>query len=165
MKNLSKIADSLEATLEGVSEAFKLITDLGVPNLGESLTDIHTRLLVTRSVMSNVSDTASKLVRLRASVRQEQIDREGALEDKEAAVLSEPEKPSFVEDYSSAKERNAKLGAKTLEERILVREAKKVYIDVDSAYEYVRNRLWELDRSVRDIDTRLRVISYEPNDF
>lgn len=165
MRDLSRVSDAISREITGISEAFSLVSELGPPNTGESLSDVHTRLLVTRSVMSNVSESVARLIRVRGMVRQEQIEREGVLDDAESAALSEPTKPSFVEDYSSAKERNAKLGAKTLQERISVREAKTVAVDIDSAFEYARNRLWELDRAVRDVDTRLRIVTYEHNDF
>lgn len=165
MKDLSSVSDVISSMIEGVSEAFTLISELGPPNAGESLTDIHTRLLVTRSVMTNVSETLSKLTRVRGMVRQEQIERKGEWEDAVAKVAIEPEKPSFVENYDSAMTANAKLNAKTLSERISMRQADVVFADVDSAFEYVRNRLWELDRAVRDIDTRLRIVSFEPGDF
>jgi hypothetical protein len=165
MRDLSKVSDALSVMLTSISESFTLVSELGPPNVGESPTDIHTRLLVTRSVMSNVSETVAKLIRVRGMVRQEQIERKGELEDAESKAMVELSKPSFVEEYSTAKERNAKLGAKTLSERISVREADAKFADVDSAYEYARNRLWELDRSVRDIETRIRIMSFEPGDF
>lgn len=158
---LAIVPKGLIKLLEEVSSAFEAVHDLGVPHQGESLSDLHQRLLTTRATMSRVSELVAQIIRLRGRVDQALIERKGELEDAEAAILTKATK-NLAEDFSSAKERNAKLGAQTLEERRNVRFAERVLADVKSAQEYSTNRLWELDRSVRDIDTRLKILAYDP---
>lgn len=160
---LDAVPDILVKMLEGISEASSLVVDLGLPDISETPADLHVRLLTTRAAMTRVSDLCNQIVRLRSRIKQVVIDREGELEDAEATVLSTDNKKAFVEEFSSAKERNAKLAAKTLNERMRLRSVKKVMADIEGCYEYAKNKLWEFDRSVRDIDTRLRIMVYEPN--
>lgn len=151
---------AIQTILDGVSEVANLVEDLGPPHLGESLTDLHTRLLVTRAAMSRVSELAGDLTLLSGRVRRALIDRRGELEDAEATVVS-TRRPVVIEDFSSAKEKNARIAAGTIESRVKVRHTEKVLADVEAAGYYVRDRHRELDRAVRDIDTRLRILGFE----
>lgn len=163
----SKAADiSTAATtlLQKLSEAQEPLQKLGPPHLHESPPDLHNRLLVSRACMSRVSESVAQLVRLRGLSTILVITCEGDLQEAEAkAVESRPRISLSGEDFASAKERNARLATSTVQELWCLRQARIAQADADSALEYGRNRLWELDRAVRDIDTRLRILVYEPN--
>ena len=150
---------ALRGILDSVSEAANLPADLGAPNQGESLSDLHQRLLVTRSAMTRVGELAGELTLLSGRVKRILIDRKGDLDDQEAEVVSA--RRALTEDYSSAKERNARIAAKTLNGRRRVRQAEKLLADVEAALFYTRDRHRELDRAVRDIDTRLRILAMD----
>lgn len=157
----SSVQQVLVGIVERSSEAMALVHDLGDPHVDESFSDLHTRLLVTRSAMTRLAALLGELIQIRFRVEQVLIDRRGELEEAEAVVVGQQR--HVVEDFSSAKEKNARLAAGTLESRRRVRVIEKLLKDVDAAVEYIRTRHRELDRAVRDIDTRLRIISFEPN--
>jgi hypothetical protein len=156
--------NQLNAWLEGVSEAFSLVSDFGPPTLAETPADLHARLLVTRSAMSRVSELAGEMTLLSARVKVALIERRGALDDAEAKSMSDvrPKRVALTEDFASAKERNARLMAGTTLDRASVRRVERLVAEVDAALVYTRDRHRELDRAVRDIDTRMRLMSYEP---
>ena len=157
-----ELSVAVKTYLDEVAVAANMPADLGAPHQGESLADLEERLLVTRAAMTRVSALAGDLTLLSGRVKHALIDRRGDLEDAEAETVS-TRRPVLTEDYSSAKEKNARLAAGTLDQRRRVRQAEKLLADVDAALTYTRDRHRELDRAVRDIDTRLRILSFEPN--
>jgi hypothetical protein len=163
MPNEEDVTQTILKFVDDIAESFNQLDKLGPPHETESLKDLHRRLLTTRAAMTRVSELTSRLIRYRGRLVRASIISKGELESAETKVISDEPKKALIEDYSSAKERNAKLAAKTIEERRRVRIVDQWVVDVDSALDYAKNRSWELDRAVRDIDTRLKILAYEPN--
>jgi hypothetical protein len=134
--------------------------DLPEPHLGESLTDLHNRLLVVRSHQTTVAALVGDLVRLRAGVRKKRLDLQGALETAEAEAVT-ARRPKLTEDYSSAMEKNSTLKAATLNERFDLRSVEKLIEDVEAALAYARSVHAELGSQVQDVNTRLRILNSE----
>jgi hypothetical protein len=153
------IHSTVGALLDAISDAFALTSTLDPPSTSETLTDLHQRLLICRAAMTRVADLTGELTLLSGKVKRLLIEAKGELEDEEAALVGR--KPRHTEDFSSAKERNARMAAGTLETLRKIRKAEGAQSEVDSALFYARDRHRELDRAVRDIDTRLRIISIE----
>jgi hypothetical protein len=153
---------SITSLLEGVSEAANLPAALGPPNRAETPTDLHERLLVTRAAMTRVSELAGELTLLTGKVKAALVEARGSLEDAEGEIVT-ARRPAFTTEYNSAREKDARLGAGTLDHRRKVRQAEKLLAEVEAALYYSRDRHRELDRAVRDIDTRLRIITIEPS--
>lgn len=157
---LVAVPASLALYLERASETANLPAELGPPHVGESMLDLHNRLLVTRASMTSLSGLIGELTIFQGKVEASLIERRGLLEEAEAEVLSSRKK-SLMEDFSSAKEKNAKLGAETLEQLRAVRNAEKLLAQVKSVVIYCRDRHREIDRAVRDIDTRIKIVQFE----
>lgn len=158
------ISFRIRGLLDSLQEAANApMEDLGPPHAGESLSDLHQRLLGTRAAMSRVSELVGSLTLLQGRLRASLVDRRGLLEDAEADTVTTQRRPVLTEDFSSAKEKNARLGAATLEQRRAVRAAERAAADLDAALSYARDRHRELDRAVRDVDLRVRIQSLDPN--
>lgn len=160
---LSRLPSTVSRYLDEVVDASAGLADLGAPSTAETPADLHERLLVTRAAMTRVSEITGSLTLLSGRVKAALVEARGELDDEESSIVTRRPKVSFTEDYSSAKEKNARIGAATLETRRKVRQTEKVAVDLDAALAYARDRHRELDRAVRDIDTRLRLLSFEPN--
>lgn len=157
--DLTTLPDLIQGYLDRASETANLPSDLGPPHVGESLTDLHQRLLLTRSAMTSLADLIGELTLFQGRVEATLIERRGVLEEAEATALAGRKR--LVEDFSSAKEKNARLGAETLSEARGVRQVEKLLAQVKAASIYCRDRHRELDRAVRDVETRVRILSLE----
>lgn len=158
---LATVGDELDQILNDIRDAVELITELPEPHLDESLTDLHRRLLITRSAMTRISALLAKFVRARGIARKMLIDARGELETANAGVV---QRPTFGHaNFASGDERRANLAFATIEERRAVRQAEKLVEDIEAALEYGRTHHRELDRSVRDVETRMRIMTWEPN--
>ena len=161
MSDMAAVNQTVDQTLGDIHDAMQLLTELPQPDLGETLEDLHRRLLVTRAAQSRVSELVGFLVRLHRGVRNLLLDAQGELETASAAVV---QRPTFGhQNFASADERKANLAAYTLTERRKVRQMEKLLNDADAALEYGNNRFWELNRGVRDIELRMSLILKEPN--
>jgi hypothetical protein len=158
--DLSVLPDLLQGYLDRASETAALPGELGPPNTSETMHDLHNRLLLTRSAMTSLSSLIGELTLFQGRVEATLIERKGALEDAEAEAVS-TRKKSPLEDYSSAREKNALLGAATLTQTRSVRRVGKLLAQVRAAAIYCRGRHQELDRAVRDVDVRVRIVGYE----
>lgn len=154
------VHSTVSALLDAISDAYALTATLEAPSTGETLTDLHERLLLSRAAMTRVADLTGELTLLSGKVKRLLIEAKGDLEDAEAALVTRTGRRQ-IEDFSSAKERNARMAAGTLETLRKIRKAEMAQSEVDSALFYARDRHRELDRAVRDIDTRLRIITIE----
>lgn len=153
----------IQRNVSEVSRAAELVNDLDPPNLGETHQDLHNRLLITRSAMSRISELIAELVRIRGRLQGILVDRKGELETANATAVTTGSKRFPLEDYSSAQEKNSRLAAATMEERTKVRQIEKRLADLEAALEYGRIKHRELDRAVRDVEIRVRLLNWEPN--
>ena len=153
----------IQRNVSEVSETYGLVNDLGAPNLAETPHDLHNRLLITRSAMTRVSELVGDLVRIRGRMQGVLIDRKGELETANSVAVAASSKRVLLEDYSSAQEKNSRLAAATLDERSRLRQVEKRMADLDAALEYGRTKHRELDRAVRDVELRVRILNFEPN--
>lgn len=153
------VHSTVTALLDAISDAYALVATQDAPSTSETPADLHQRLLTSRAAMTRVADLTGELTLLAGRVKRLLIEARGELEDAEAELVGR--KPRHVEDFSSAKERNARMAAGTLETLRKIRKAESAQSEVDSALYYARDRHRELDRAVRDIDTRLRILTFE----
>lgn len=164
MTPLDEFPETLEDFVTRASETANLPSSLGAPHSQESLGDLQERLLVTRSAMTSLSGLLGQAVLFQGRVEATLIEARGVLGEAEAGVVSSrAAKPSFGEDFSSAKEKNARLGAETLEEARKVRQIERLFAQVKAVTLYLRDRHRELDRAVRDVETRVKVVLWEDN--
>lgn len=150
----------LVTVVRQVSENTDLSEALQAPNISENLLDLHNRLLVVRARQQRVSELVGTLIRIQANVRKLVLDKKSELASAEANASVVP-KQAFVEDFSSAKERNAKLMAKTLDERVALTAAEKLQVDADAAVAYANNTYRELGNQAFDVSTRIKVLGME----
>lgn len=151
----------LVTVVQQVSDNLFLSDILPVANVSENLSDLHNRLLIVRARQQRVSELVGILIRTQASVRKLVLDRKSELASAEAKV-STPDRTVFqAEDYSSARERNAKLTAKTLDERVALTAAEKLMVDADAALAYAQNAYRELGNQAFDVSTRIKVFGME----
>lgn len=157
---LDALPELLSKHLERASETANLPAELGPPHDSETPADLHQRLLTTRAAMTSLSGLIGELTLFQGRVEATLIEKRGILDEAEAGVVAS-RKASPWEDYSSAKEKNAKLGAQTLEEARAVRKVEKLLAQVKSVVIYARDRHRELDRAVRDVEVRFRILTWE----
>lgn len=156
-----EVSKALVKVVNQVSENSSLSDLFDPPNIAENLTDLHQRLLATRARQQRISELVGTLIRIQGNVRKLVLDRKADLDTAEAKVIVVPKAMFQAEDYSSAKERNAKLIAKTLEERIALTAAEKLKVDVDSSLAYAQNVYRELGNQAFDVNTRIKVLGME----
>lgn len=157
-------AAQIEAWLDEVTLAFFAVSNMDAPNTGETPGDLHQRLLITRAAMTRVGELAGQMTLLGGRVKSAMIERRGAQQDAEAKIMSEPKggrRVTFTEDFASGQERNARLAAGTVAERSALRRVERLSAELDAALTYTRDRHRELDRAVRDVETRLRLLTFE----
>jgi hypothetical protein len=152
-EKLSNHLSHLVALKENLDEA------IGQPHEAETPAEMHVRLIRTRATMTSVAAVLGSLVQLRTGAKVALDAAAGDLEDAEVATVGSQIK--MTEDYSSAKEKNARLGAATIEQRLAQRRAQKNLTMVTGVYDYAMVYHRELDRAVRDVETRIRIITLE----
>lgn len=155
------VAEILLRTVTQVSESVDLSEIINPPHLGETLADLHNRLLAIRARQQRVSELVGTLIRIQANVRKLVLDRKSELSSAEAKVTVPTKSVFQADDYSSAMERNAKLKGKTLEERIALTAADKLQVDADAALAYAQNAYRELGNQAYDVNTRIKVLGME----
>lgn len=165
MSDLSDLLKQLSTEIpEALQHAVTVLTDIraGVtlgaddPQFGPG--DLHVQLLMNRRCMDRAETFVAQLGRLyaRASVAEE--DLKGVLEDAEATAIQEAGPP---EDFSTAKERNARLLVRTFDERIALRKVSRQKAEIGEALEYARTLFRGMDATRRDTETRLRLMTLE----
>jgi hypothetical protein len=155
------VVKALVKVVQQVSENADLTPYLKPTSISENLKDLHERLLFVRGRQQRVSELVGTLIRIQANVRKLVLDRKSQLESAEAKAAA-PDRTVFqVEDYSSARERNAKLTAKTLDERVALTAAQKLQIDADAALDYAQNAYRDLGNQAFDVSTRIKVLGME----
>ena len=155
------VSEVLVRVSKDISETSDLGDALKAPSVSESLLDLHNRLLTVRSRQQRVSELVGTLIRLQGNVRKLVLDRKLELETAEAKVSKKESWKPVVEDFRSAKERNAELSAKTLDERVALTAAEKLQVDVDVALAYAQGVYRELGNQAFDVSTRIKVLGME----
>ena len=155
------VSEVLVRVSKDISETSDLGDALKAPSVSESLLDLHNRLLTVRSRQQRVSELVGTLIRLQGNVRKLVLDRKLELETAEAKVSKKESWKPIVEDFRSAKERNAELSAKTLDERVALTAAEKLQVDVDVALAYAQGVYRELGNQAFDVSTRIKVLGME----
>lgn len=159
--SLSDVLRSLsEEMSEGlkrvVSECHEIRTKVSPGSITEGPTELHERLLTARHAQDRAEMIVAELGRLHSRASIAVADLRGRLEDAEASAELPP-----AEDYSTARERNARLSLAVVDERIAVRRATRQKEEVWEALEYCRLLHRGIDGSRRDLDLRIRLLSMQ----
>ena len=155
-----EVSKVLVKVVQEVSEVSNVSDELRLPSIGENLYDLHVRLLAVRARQQRASELVGTLIRIQANVRKLVLDRKSELDAAEAKAVI-PSKQAFVEDFSSAQERNARLRSKTLNERVSLTAAEKLQVDVDAALAYAQQVYRQLGNQSYDVNTRIKVLGME----
>lgn len=156
------VGSILVKVVEQVAENADLKPYLKATSVSESLKDLHERLLFVRGRQERISELVGTLIRIQANVRKVVLDRRSELTSAEANAAGLTKQP-WVEDYSSGRERNAKLTAKTLDEHVALTAANKLQVDADAALAYAQNVYRELGNQAYDVSTRIKILGMEGN--
>jgi hypothetical protein len=163
MSDLSGLLKSLSEELpEALKHAILTVSDLraqvGVGELDGSPADLHKQLVKNRQAMDRTETFMAQLARLHTRAQIAEQDLAAELEDAEAQAVK---KAGAVEEYSTAKERNARLNLHTIDQKIALRKATRQRAEISEALEYVRTLYRGMEGSRRDVETRLRMITLE----
>jgi hypothetical protein len=163
MSDLSALLKSLSEELpEALKHAILTVSDLraevGIGELDGSPADLHKQLVKNRQAMDRAETFVAFLARAHSRAQIAEQDLAGELEDAEANALK---KAGAAEEYSTAKERNARLNVLTIDQRIALRKASRQRAEISEALEYVRTLYRGMEASRRDVETRLRMITLE----
>lgn len=118
-------------------------------------TDLHENLIDHRKALDSLEVLVAQLVRARSQSDIEVRRAEDALEDAEASA------GRLLEDFATAKEKNAHLATQTVEERVILRKARRRRDEVASAHDYTKALYWGLNGSRQDLSDRIRLITMQ----
>lgn len=156
----TEVSSVLVKIVKTLHEVSSVSEELKAPHISESLLDLHNRLLIVRARQGQVSEVVGNLIMIQSKARKLVLDRRSDLVSAEAKATALTKQP-FVEDFSSGKERNAKLMAKTLDESIALTAAEKLQVDADATLSYAQNIYRELGNQAYDVNTRIKVLGME----
>lgn len=155
---VEQLSQSLPNLLEAaVREADELRAAGGDSSVQESITDLHSRLVTLRRAQDRLEELAAQSGRIRSRARNTLQQAQDAYDDKVAGAIA----GAKIEEYSTAKERNANYDLAALQERLVLRRAKRLLAIVEDAHEFIVLRHRGVDGARRDIDLRFRMMSFE----
>lgn len=154
-----KVSKALVQVVQQISDTADLTQVLKPTSVGENLKDLHERLLTVRARQQRLSELVGTLIRIQGRMRKEVLQRELDLSVAEAHAAHS--KQMIMEDYSSAKERTARMMAKTLDEHVALNAAKQLQANADAALAYAQNAHRELGNQAYDVRTRVKVLEME----
>lgn len=163
MSDLSDLLKQLSGEIpEALEHAVRSMSDLrngvGIGTSTAGPADIHIQLLQNRACLDRAETFVAQLGRLHARACIAEEDLKGALEDAEANAIQEA---GPAEEFSTAKERNARLLVRTFDERIVLRKLSRQRAEIWEALDYARTLFRGMDAVRRDTETRLRLITLE----
>jgi hypothetical protein len=162
---MSDLADLLKQLSADISPALEhavrsmrdLRDEVGIGELDDPVS-LHEQLKKNRKAMDRAETFVAELGRLHSKAVIAEEDHKGYLEDAEATAL---QKAGPAEDYSSGRERNARLAVMVMDEKIALRKVARQRAEIQEALEYARTLFRGMDASRRDVETRLRMITLE----
>lgn len=138
-------------------EATELRESVGEPDINETPSDLHERLIRQRRAQDRleaiVADLGSVLSRCQILVS----DLENVYEDQWRDTMQK----TRIGEYTSAKERDATFAAGSIQQLINLRKAKRFAADVEEVYTYVKFKYYGLDKARRDTEARIKLLSFE----
>lgn len=156
LKQLSgEIPEALEHVVRSMSD---LRSGVGIGEETAGPGDIHVQLQRNRACLDRAETFVAQLGRLYSRASIAEADLKGALEDAEATAITEA---GPAEEFSTAKERNARLLVRTFDERIALRKVSRQRAEIGEALEYAKTLFRGMDAVRRDTETRLRLITLE----
>ena len=161
MSDLSDLLKQLSGEIpEGLDYAIREVADLRSQcGIGEgSPAELHKQLVKNRQAMDRAETFVAQLARLHSRAQIAEQDLAGELEDAEAKALKQA---GAAEEFSTAKERNARLNVLTIDHRIALRKATRQRAEISEVLEYARTLYRGMEASRRDVETRLRMITLE----
>lgn len=162
MSELSDLLKQLSAELaEGLEHAVRTMADLRAEvGIGDddAPTSLHDQLVKNRKAMDRAETFVAHLGRLHSRAQVAEADLKGELEDAEAKALQEA---GPAEEFSTARERNARLAVRTLDQRIALRKVARQRAEINEALEFARTLYRGMEASRRDVETRLRMITLQ----
>lgn len=162
MSNLAVLLKKLSADIppalnHAVTSMRDLREEVGIGDQDDPVS-LHDQLKKNRKAMDRAETFVAELGRLHSKAAIAEEDYKGYLEDAEATAL---QKAGPAEEYSSGKERNARLAVMVMDERIALRKAARQRAEIQEALDYARTLFRGMDASRRDVETRLRMITLE----
>lgn len=162
MSELSDLLKQLSGEIpEALEHAVRTLADIrSEVGIGESddPVSLHEQLVKNRAAMDRAETFVAQLGRVHSRAQIAQQDLEGELEDAEAKALQDA---GQAEEYSTAKERNARLAVRTIDQRIALRKVSRQRAEISEALEFARTLYRGMEASRRDVETRLRMITLQ----
>lgn len=151
--------EELPAVLE---KGILKVTDLRDAVTGGEITDgpveIHERLLKARHAQDQTEEIVAALGRLYSQAQRTVATYKAEYVDAEAQAH---QKLPPAEEYSTKKERDARLSLATLDEQIVLRRAEQVVAEIKEAVDYCTLLHRGIDSTRRDYELRTRLISLQ----
>jgi hypothetical protein len=136
-------------------EAKELRESPGVSDVSEDVADLHDRLVSARQAQDRLEAILSEVGRLRSRARIAVSERQDEYDDQWRTVMEK----TRIGEYDSAKEKNARYDAGSIQQLVNLRRAKRAAADVDEVYEYINLKYRGLDAARREIDSRVRMLT------
>lgn len=152
----SSVTNAIESWL---TEARTLRSHLDRPDVTDGPNALRRQIVQARSTLDRVEEIVARLIRLRGRVHDQLLVAQYALEDAEARAMGE--RQIAFGEYSTKKERYAWLASETRAELEFLRPTQRLYDSIDAALDEARLIHRGVDAVRRDIDTRLRVMTFE----
>lgn len=143
-----------------ITEAHELRYEIGPGHQGETLLEIHAKLIVARGNLDRLEEILVNIIRLNGKLKQAVADAKGKLDDAWDKAAN-GKNIGFSFDGPAPRERYAEYNLRTVHETVEARQAEKVQRQVDTALDVVRTWHRGLDSARRDLETRIRLISLE----
>lgn len=151
-----------EVQVEVMEKAMRECTDLrnslGDDSIDEGPAQLHEKLLKARKALDRTEYHVAHLGKLHARVSIVVDQRRGFVEDGEAEAM---EKLGKADDFSTAREKNARLTLATLDLHRSLRRAERLKAECLLALDYCRTLHRGLDSTRRDLDTRIRLLTMQ----
>ena len=152
------LSDFASTTASRTKELLEVYNSLPEPTIADTPEVMHSRLLSVRALMSSLSGLVADLVILQAAAKNKMSMTKESLDIAESDALQKKHINST--DFLSGQERRANLRAQNLDLEAAYRKSQRQYEDIAATLEYVRVYHREFDRAVRDVELRIRLLSF-----
>jgi hypothetical protein len=137
---------------ELVAEVAALRASVTTPDSDSAISDLYEAMVAAGQAQERVEAILAEVGRARSRARIVVSERQDEYDDQWRNTMIN----TRIGEYDSAKEKNARYDAGSIQQLVNLRRAKRMLADVEEAFDYVNIKFRGLSTAARDIDSRMR---------
>lgn len=157
--SFGELPDPSARLVEWLDECRKLRSSLEAPDLADGPHALMRQLVQARGTLDRVEEIVASLIRLKGQTREAVLSSKYRLEDAEGKAYQS--RAVAFSEYSTGREREAWVATQTTIEKVEFRRFTLLDERVGTALDEAKVVQRGVDAVRRDIDARLRIMTYE----